>query len=202
MNLPLTKKDTISFTPDSYADTPNPPIYHIGVATIAGRADFRRKIREEGITYPDDTLLLNTLREGVKTVVSNDQQPEIIELIDIFECSEKKDAELIAKIEDIERQITNAYPPYATLCAARDYFSSISPIIAVRCFLKGITNGAKYTTKNGIISDETLEAIPENDLLQIGYKAIALQSVSKEQAKNSGSPSQSVADPETLTAVE
>ncbi len=186
--LPLTKKDIISFTPSSYENKSKAPVYLIGIPTLAGRANYRRKLKEEGLSYLTDEALLAVLRDGVTIAVEDHQQPEILAIIDEFESAEEKPEELVKKIQDIETQIQPIYPPYAKAVADREYYLSLMPIIAAQCFLQGIENGVKYEARNGLVTESCLESIPENDLIAIGWKAVSVLSPSKEQEKNSASP--------------
>lgn len=196
--LPLTTKDIIAFTPEREGA----PTYSIGVPTMAGRATFRRKVEEAGAQFISDAALLEILRDGVREHVSEAQQGEALGIIDAFETSEDEAAlvELSALVKDIERQIRAVYPPYIEATAARGYYLSITPLIATRCFLRGIEGGVKFESKAGTITDECLEKIPEADVKAIGWKACSLMTPTGTQIKNSESPLQSTANPETLTA--
>jgi hypothetical protein len=74
--------------------------------------------------------------------------------------------------------------------------------VAVRLFLKGIENVPTYQAKNGLVTDVCLESLPEDDIFQVGYKALSLLSPAENQIKNSDSPLPLASAPETLAAVE
>jgi len=195
MSLPLTKKDLIRFTPERE----NAPTYLIGVPSIAGRAAFNRRLDEEGISFINDSDLLDIVRAGVREVVAESQQEEILALIDEFEST--KTAELAIQVADIEKQLRRVYPPYTEAVAARSYHMTIMPVIAAKCFLRGIENGVAFKAQSGVVTDECLEQIAaEGDLDSIGWKAVGLFSPNESQIKNSDSPLQSTANPEILTA--
>lgn len=198
MPLPLTKKDLIPLTPERE----NAPTYLIGVPTLAGRAHYNRKMEEEGIPYISDSDLLDIVEEGVRETVNEAQHEELFALIASYrECRpEERTIELIRQLTDIEKQLRSVYPPYAEAIAARSYHMNIMPIIAAKCFLRGIENGVAFAAQGGFVTDECLESLPEADVRDIGWKAVALLSPSEAQIKNSDAPLQSVADPEILTA--
>lgn len=199
MSLPLTKKDLIRFTPER----DNAPTYLLGVPTLAGRANFRRKIEEEGASFISDAALLDTLRDGVREHVTDNQKEEVLGLIDEFEACAPLEIlpELISKIKDIEKQIRDVYPTYREAVAARGYYLSIMPLVAAKCFLRGIEGGdVKFQSKAGTVTDECMDALPEEDVKAIGWEAFQLLTPTAAQIKNSGSPLQSAANPEILTA--
>ena len=83
-------------------------------------------------------------------------------------------------------------PAYATLVAAREFYLNVAPILAAQHFLAGWENVAvAVETARGQITEACLAQLDRTHVLEAGWYAISLMSVSKEQAANLKSPSPS-----------
>lgn len=184
--LPVSKNDKIEFTPASYENQEKKPVYLIGVPTISTRANFNRALRADGISYPNDEELMRVLRSGVKNVIHPDDQLEVLGLIDEFQSYDPADVpeNVREKISELEETIFTNYRPFSNLRAQREYFLTMLPIYATKFFLRGIENGVQFESKNGVLTENCLNSIPENDVISIGWRAVSLLSPDDETKKN------------------
>lgn len=184
--LPLTSKEPIRFTPTNYAkDDAKAPVYLLNVPTIAGRADYRRDIIAEGLKYPQDSELHAALKDGIKSIVEESQQQELLDIIDKYNKSDKSARNLQEEMDEIEKTVGGNYSPYRKLLADRGYYVALAPVIAVMRFLKGIENSEiNYKSKNNLMDMEVIDLLPEEDVLEVGWKIISLMSMTNEQRKN------------------
>ena len=191
--IPTSAKEIIRFTPsDSAPDAENPPVYLIAVPTVMQKKAYRRDVRAVPAFYIADTDMFNLLRDGIKAVVEDGAQAELLELVDSFE-SAKKTASAEAPIDDalagdmttLEDTISRRYSPYAQACADRDYWMGVAPLIACRHFLRGWENVAtEFKQRGGLVGEDLLEQLPESHVMEIGWRAMALMSPTRADAKN------------------
>lgn len=181
-----------------------PPTYLIAPATIRERIAFRRAVAAEGARMPRDDELVACLRAGVREAAP-DNADELLATIDEWAETPPEDRgpDLIARMEAIEQAMRASYPPYAQLEAARVHWISIAPLVACEMFLRGWQNvDVPFKRVRGKVAEECLEALPEDHLAEIGWKAISLMQPDKAAEKNSGSPSPSPSSPATSTAAD
>jgi hypothetical protein len=174
------------------------PTYHIRVPSGRGRAAWRRDVAMAGARLPAKAELFEALRSGVKAIGPSNLD-ELLAKLDLAEAIEAgkadPDADLAREISAFETQMMGD-PGYSVLVAARTYWFEIAPLIAASHFLTGWENlDLPFARKGDRVPDDLLDALPQGHVQQIGLKAINLMSVSKDQEKNSASPSRSPAAP-------
>lgn len=191
--IPTSAKEQLPFTPVEGGAT-----YQIAVPTLLQRAAYRRDVQASGARYASDADLLALLREGVREVVEESGQGALLDLIDNYEAV-AQDREALAQdealgrdIAELEETIGRHYPPYAQAMADRGHWLAVAPIVAFQHFVRGWDGlEAPCEMKGGKVTDRCLEQVPENDILAVGYKAMALLHPTQDQAKNSPSRSPS-----------
>ena len=72
--LPISANETVRFTPASYNDATEAPVYLLALPTVRMKAGLWREITAEGLSYPSDLDLYAAAREGIQTVVADDQR--------------------------------------------------------------------------------------------------------------------------------
>lgn len=198
--LPLSTRHPVRYTPESCRDEPAAPVYLVAVASVFGRAEFNALLVEHGLVSPSDDEARAALIDGIKAVVEEGQQQDLIDVIEqVAEHDGGPLPDHLDKLYDqIDRQVRPHYRPYGRLVAARTRFFSLMPILACRFFLRGVENadfGLEF--RGGQLTDESLDRLPEGHAEAVGWKAWSLMSLLREQEKNSESPSPSPDTPES-----
>lgn len=175
------------------------PVYRLAVPSHFQRAAFRRDLRAVGATYPGDAELFRALREDLRAIAPYNLD-RLLEVIDEVEASQQGevDPDALDGLEDITRIARAAGGRYAAMEGDREFWLGVAPIIACRHFLIGWEgvpgpNGqpAPFVRRGNLTSDQTLAALDEAELRAVGFKIMSLMRPSKDQEKNSVSPSRS-----------
>jgi hypothetical protein len=190
--------------------------YLVSVPSLLARAAYRRDVQSLGAVYHSDASMLNTLRDGIRACVVENQQAALVEIVNSYELESEKATDLgddISEAEqeslddlrdrmtDIEQFMQREYDEYNAMSADRGYWLSVAPIVAFRHFVKGWEGSElRYKERGGLLCEEMMNAIPPEHIDIVGWKAITLMSPTGGQEKNSESQSQSAPDPATLTA--
>ena len=185
--------------------------YTVAVPTLMTRASFRRALTALGATYHSDDAMLRVLRDGVKATVAEDQQAELLELIADFrdataeraeallageDAPDKREAEQYADLADqvqqIEQFIRTHHDRYAQMESDRGYYLSIAPIVAFKRFVRGWEGlDLQYQARGGEITDECMELVPPDAIVEIGWRVLGMMNPSRDDQKKAPSPSQS-----------
>lgn len=197
--LPISIKDTVRFLPDGE----NGAIYLIEVPPFRKKAAWRRAVLATGAIIVTQDMLFNSLREGIKKLIEGKECDSLLAVIDEFEEQIKKDKEdetdeekeakeELAKVyTDIENKIRRSYLPFAELLADRTYSFDIQQIEAIKFFLCGIENSKlKFKQIGEQVPDDLIDQMSELHALGLAIEILSLMGISKEQEKNSESPSQ------------
>lgn len=200
--IPLSAKDLLPFTP-----VEGGPTYQLAVPTMRQRAAYRRDVRAEGVRFVNDADLFELIRDGIRAVVETSAQGALLDTIDNYEPI-MRDAEKLAAdpglyrdAVEIETTIERHYPPLAQALADRGEWMAVAPLVAFRHFVRGWEGlDVPYEARAGRVTEACLERIPENDIMAVGFRCIALMHPSQADAKNSESRSPSPSDRETSTA--
>jgi len=94
-----------------------------------------------------------------------------------------------------------AIPSYAGLLAARQRYIGMLPWVAARHALRG-WEGADlppFKRDRGLVSEALMDALPQEDIEPIGWRASALMQPGRDAEKNSAAPSPSPASPAPMT---
>ena len=77
------------------------------------------------------------------------------------------------------------HPRVAGMAAERSLFNSLAPMLAVAHALRGWEGvDVPFARRNGIVPDDVLDRVPEDDLRAAGYRALELMRVSETARKN------------------
>ncbi len=184
--LPISSKDTIRFTPDADKAKDKPPVFLLAVPTVAGRAQWRRQVLASGAKYATEETQINCLKDGVKAVVEDSQQSELIDVLDDFTTANEKDrVDLLPKVKEIEETVSRFYPRYNELKADHAFWIEIAPICAAQMFLKGWENvDGEFKTVNGLVELSSLSRLTAEQLLSVGLKIMESMTLTGDQAKN------------------
>ncbi|AWJ86321.1 hypothetical protein TSH58p_22665 (plasmid) [Azospirillum sp. TSH58] len=181
------------------ADATPQPVYLLAVPSYLQRAAWRRDVRAAGAMYPGDAELFRALRDDLRACAPANLD-ELLAVVDEAETASigDVDPEAVERLGEIDRIARALGRRYAALEGDREFFLSVSPIIAARHFLLGwegvkTADGtdASFERRGGLTTDETLQHLGERELRSVGAKIIGLMRVGKDQEKNFVSPSQS-----------
>lgn len=172
-----------------------PPVYLLRVPQHRDRKAFRAALIRAGARPVSQAEVLEGLRAAIKGAAAPDQVAALLEIVDQFEAAGRDgraDESLARDVAEIERVMRRAWPPYAALLGDQTEYLQVAPLVAAKLFLIGWENvAAPFKRVGGEVPDAVLEAIEERDLDEIGWRAFALMHPSKDQEKNSASPSRS-----------
>lgn len=186
----------------SEIDAEPQPVFSLRVPGLFQRAAFRRDLRAAGATYPGDAELYKALREDLREV-SPYNLDALLELIDSVEAAAQGevDPDALDGLQAITRLARAAGGRYAAMEGDREFWLSVAPIVACRHFLLGWEGvkaadgtAAPFVRRRDLTSDETLAHLDENELRAVGFKIMSLMRPSKDQEKNSASPSRSASN--------
>lgn len=77
------------------------------------------------------------------------------------------------------------HPRVAGMAAERSLFNSLAPMLAVAHALRGWEGvDVPFARRNGVVPDDVLDRVPEDDLRAAGYRALELMRVSETARKN------------------
>ncbi len=219
-DLPISRHQTVRFVPVAYGDAAReaaeragsdlrpfetPRAYILAVPGLMERAAWRRDLNAAGARYYDDQALLRALQKQIAVALDEDdpERERLVGLIEDFIAAPAGTApeEMRAEIDQVELVIRGASVEYASMLAARAHWLDVAPIMACRHFLRAQENPDKvFRRRHGLIDDAELVAIPEAEMLEVGFRIIGLMTPSKAQEKNSAPPSLSPAAPTTSPA--
>lgn len=202
MNIvPIDTQAIVRFTPPSYKDREDAPVYLMQPPSIMQRANWRRDLMAMGATYPTDEQLI----EGMRRVIRQSGSPntdEALDLIDRFVAAKAEGdvgADLADAFAGIEQGLQQV-PAYGELVARRMHWLELAPILAARNFITGWEGlNLAFRRVNGRLPDELLNALPEEDVKAVGMHIIGLMTVNRTLAGNSASPSSNGSDPSSST---
>jgi hypothetical protein len=94
-----------------------------------------------------------------------------------------------------------AIPSYAGLLAARQRYIGMLPWVAARHALRGWegTDLPPFKRDRCLVSEALMDALPQEDIEPIGWRASALMQPSRDAEKNSAAPSPSPASQAPMT---
>lgn len=167
--------------------------YLIAPLTYRERQAFRADLAREGGIYPSHAQMLDALRAAVREA-SPDNADELLAVIDASEAT-PDDAAVQVQLGTLEAACATV-PIYAGLLAARQRYLGTLPWVAARHALRGWEGGGlpPFRRARGLVPDDLLDALPQDDIEVLGWRASTLMQPGQDAVKNSGAPSPS---PET-----
>lgn len=141
--------------------------------------------------YRDEIIDANIRAEGLEDG-SEEAKAIGAELLETFE----KITELKDQMDDLEGQMRRMFPPYGRKYGEQLFWMQMAPLTAAAMFLVGAENSEIEMSRTaGLVSDETLSALPTGHALEIGWRAVGLMNAIGDDAKNSDGPSSSASKP-------
>jgi hypothetical protein len=173
--------------------------YLIAPLTYRERQAFRADLAREGGIYPSHAQMLDALRAAVREA-SPDNADELLAVIDASEAT-PDDAVMQVQLGTIEAACATV-PVYAGLLAARQRYLGTLPWVAARHALRGWEgNGLPlFRRLRGLVPDDLLDALPQDDVEAVGWRASTLMQPGRDAEGNSGAPSLSPETPAPMTA--
>ncbi len=207
----LSANDLDRFTPAHRADDPAPPVYLIAPMTWRQRAAWRADLARAGVSrIPTDDEFVRGVR-GALEELAPDNLAECLDAVDAMlgvmaagpmpdapaavEGAEpapdpEREAEAVrrATVLDaygaVERAVLS-HPRVAAMAAERSLFNSFAPVLAAAHALRGWEGvPVPFSRRGGVVPDDALDRLDENDLRAVGYRALELMRVSETDRNN------------------
>ena len=192
--LPISANDRISFTPPGAEAIVPKPVFYIAAPTPRSRAALRRAVAEEGLVHHPDSVLYESLREGVAALVEDGQQKKLLAIIDKYEAvgREAAEADLQADFDRVEKDVSARYRPYRALVAERREYLDMLPYMMNSRFIAGWEGqDVEYENIGGLVPHELLEKLDTVYRIQVWVKITSLMGLDAATRKNSASRSPS-----------
>ena len=195
MTVVFSRRDAEWLTPPSAAGRR----YLVAPLTYRERQAFRADLAREGGIYPSHTQMLDALRAAVREA-SPGNADELLAVIDASEAT-PDDAEVQVQLGTIEAACATV-PVYAGLLAARQRYLGTLPWVAARHALRGWEGDGlpPFRRARGLVPDDLLDALPQEDVEAVGWRASTLMQPGRDAEGNSGAPSPSPETPAPTTA--
>lgn len=218
--VPASAREPIRFTPRPLCDAngaplPGAPVYVIRLGRGVDRPLYRLALGQMGASIVQPDQVRATLREAV-TEAAPENQADILAALDRLALVERDgdaDPADLRLIEHVTQFLRPYHQPLATLIAAQEHYNDLAPIAAARVFLKGWESEPMpageaspypplpaFQQTLGMVPLSTLELLPEDHVLAIGWRALIGMQLAREQEKNSLSPSRSAGTPAASAA--
>lgn len=200
-------------------DDPKAPVFHLRAGGVIERGQMEAEIdgpHRAGLVHGYE--LRAAVRSGIETIFAGDaQMSDLLELFEQEMAHEIAKGEALAKgleqpadpipdegrrtLREVRYILTDHWPDYRELVAQAERRRKIAPIVALRRFCVDIVGPGIVFSKDreGLVSEATLAALPEMEMLVAGNRAFSLQYGSIEQ-KNSQPPSSSGDGPKTSSS--
>lgn len=185
----LSAAQTVEYQPPE-----SPRTYILSPMTYRERQAFRTDHARESGVYPDRSQMLAALRQAIR-VAKPENADELLATVDAAEADEKgEDTAAQTALSAIEAALASD-PGYATLLAARQRCLGMMPWCAARHALRGWSGPGlpMFKRERGAVPAELLDTLPEEEIVAIGTKAMALMRPDKAAEGNSAAPSPSPA---------
>jgi len=195
MTVIFSRRDAEWFAPPGAAGRR----YLLAPLTYRERQAFRADLARDGGIYPSHAQMLDALRTAVREA-SPDNAEELLAVIVASEAT-PDDADVQVRFGTIEAACATV-PVYAGLLAARQRYLGTLPWVAARHALRGWEGDGlpDFRRSRGLVPDDLLEALPQDDIEAVGWRASTLMQPGQDAAKNSGAPSPSPETPAPMTA--
>jgi hypothetical protein len=182
----LSAADTVWHQPDG-----SPRRYLLAPLTRLERNRFRREMVALGARYPAPVLVWEELRAALREIAPGNLD-ELLALVDAAEAEDTAGTrgEAMARIAPVERAAM-AVPGFAAMIADRQFWLDTYPMAVTALALRDWEGGnlPAFARRNGTVSLDLLEAIPDEDLREIGARAYEMAFLSRRAEGNSEPPS-------------
>lgn len=174
--------------------------YLIRVPTRRERIAFDHAVMAAGARISTDADILRALRDGIKALVADEQQAELLAIVDSYEAVPLPRTDLDPKlrddIEEISRVVRARYPRFAAAETDAANYINVASVTAAGMFLVGRDGERPFARRGGVVAEEVMEDLPDAHVALIGLKAMELMRPREDAEKNSASGSPSSASPE------
>ncbi|WP_424138666.1 hypothetical protein [Roseomonas chloroacetimidivorans] len=188
-NPVLSRRDVEEFTPPG-----SPRTYKIAPLTVRERMAARAEVVAEGGTYPSQADLYEAMRQVLREA-ETEGLDDLLATLDAAEAMPADETgaeadELRQKVRRIETAC-QAAPAYTALLARRARHMGAIPFVYFRRAVRGWEGPdlPAFARKAGVVSDEAMEGVPEDEITLVGWRAFAMTRPSKDAEKNSEEPS-------------
>ena len=175
---------------------------------------MRAEMTRVGGIMPSRGQVREALRRAVRELSPGNAE-ELLSVIEAGEAAAEEVMALTRAGETASQDVTDAlsrlgqielaaasHPAYAETLAAQQRWMAMLPFVAARLALRGWEGPElpPFQRVRGMVPEELLEAVPADELEQIGNRAYDLMQVNKVAEGNSASPSSSPETPALVTA--
>lgn len=173
--------------------------YSIAPLTYLERQAYRADMTRRCGPMPTQAMMLAALRTAVREAAPGNAA-ELLAIIAAYEETPDDEA-CRARLAAIEA-VALAVPVYAEQRSLQERHLGMIPYIAAQHALRGWSGEGlpPFRRDRGIVPDDLMEVLPEDDLLAIGWRAFSLMQPSQAAEGNSAPPSPSPSTPETSPA--
>jgi hypothetical protein len=185
--LPLSTRDRVPVRPDGEEG----PTYWVRPASLFERAAFHRDLASRGVKIHARERLTAALREDL-AALAPENLADLLALVDLVAATapgELGEAEA-ARFDLLCDVCRRAGSAFAAVEADHVYWAEMVPLLAAKRFLDGWEGDGLPPFARGRegVADDLLERVDPLHLVQAGWKAWSLMTVSKATEKNSVSP--------------
>jgi hypothetical protein len=173
--------------------------YVVAPLTFRERAAYQADLSRFGGVYPTTTQMMQALRSAVEALAPSNAA-ELLEMLTRAEL-DPNDAQARQAVQIIEASCSMV-PAYAELLAARTRYLAAVPWVAARHALREWDGPGlpAFRRERGVVPEELLDAVPPDELEEVGWQAAALLRPGASAEGNSASPSPSPTTPAPATA--
>lgn len=227
MSLPVETSETTEFTPESWANIPNAPTFKFRTAGFDEQRKLEDQLRRKRIFNHGVADVRAAMIDGIRLNWSPDEAEAAEQLLHGYweeaDAAERDKTALeieparLASINSLEAKVARLHEPLAEMSADIVTFREFWPMVAISQLLNGWTGiDLPYRREGGFVPLETMDAlsrkvrayeaaqsgvdgvIPGLGFVQLSIHAIGLMDLTKDEEKNSSSPSPGETTPEPL----
>lgn len=189
----FSRRDVVDFAPEG-----SPRSYALAPLSFRERQAYRADVARECGVFPQRSQLIAGLRAAIHEVAPSNAA-FLLSAIDAAEATPDDD-DAQARLTAIEATAAEV-PVYAALLAARERYLGTLPWVAAKHVIRGWEGPGlpAFRRDRGLVPDELLDAIPDEEIDAIGWRAVALMLPGGNAEGNSGAPSPSPETPAPST---
>lgn len=184
---------------ESFAPEGSPRTYQIAPLTYLERQNYRADMTRRCGPMPSQAAMMSALRAAIREA-SPGNAAALLTTVDDFEAEPEND-DLKARLAALEA-VALGVPVYAEQRALQERHLGMIPWVAAQHALRGWEGDRlpPFARERGLVPEELLGVLPEDELLAVGWKAFSLMQPDQAAAGNSEPPSPSPQTPEISPA--
>jgi hypothetical protein len=185
----LSRRDVEEFTPPG-----SPRTYTIAPLTVRERMRARAAVIAEGGVYPDQATMYAAMRDVLREAGPADLD-DLLAVLDEAQAA-PDDQEIMAKAAKIETACQSS-PAYTALLARRNRHMAAIPFVFFLYAVRSWSGDSlpPFERRNETVREDLLDAVPEAELVMVGWKAHEMAQPGKGAEGNSVTPSRSSGTP-------